>query len=158
MHRVRLPHLLRPLHPAHPLQRARHRGWIEYASTCLNDIAALYAAEAPTFPTKLATLTARLSRLEGEVQGPYFAPNLSLVDAAFGPVFRYFEVFQMLDLPDCMPDTPQLTRWRQELQSRPSVAAAVGTDYPERLAAFLRARSSHLGDGARASQNLRSPT
>jgi glutathione S-transferase len=142
-----------PLHPLHPLHRARHRGWIEYASACLNDIAALYSADATTFSAKSAALTTRLSRLEAEVQGPFFAGDFSLVDAAFAPVFRYFEVFQSLGLPDPMPDTPNLTLWRQALAQRPSVAGAVGADYAARLAAFLRARSSHLGDLARGLEN-----
>jgi glutathione S-transferase len=34
----------KPLHPADPLKRAEHRGWIEFGSTVLNDIAGLYSA------------------------------------------------------------------------------------------------------------------
>src|ERR1700704_5402602 len=35
----------KPLHPADPLTRAEHRGWIEFGSTILNDIAGVYAAQ-----------------------------------------------------------------------------------------------------------------
>src|ERR1700682_2342672 len=42
-----------PLHPADPLKRAEHRGWIEFGSTVLNDIAGVYSApDAATFKTK----------------------------------------------------------------------------------------------------------
>src|SRR3977135_3205239 len=34
----------KPLHPADPLTRAEHRGWIEFGSTVLNEIAGFYAA------------------------------------------------------------------------------------------------------------------
>jgi glutathione S-transferase len=34
----------KPLHPADPLRRAEHRGWIEFGSSVLNDIAGFYAA------------------------------------------------------------------------------------------------------------------
>src|SRR5579862_9196604 len=34
----------RPLHPADALRRAEHRGWIEFGSAVLNDIAGLYSA------------------------------------------------------------------------------------------------------------------
>src|SRR4030088_1493593 len=34
----------KPLHPADPLRRAEHRGWIEFGSTVLNDIAGFYEA------------------------------------------------------------------------------------------------------------------
>src|SRR6202007_1039880 len=33
-----------PLHPADPLARAEHRGWIEFASATLNDIWGFYTA------------------------------------------------------------------------------------------------------------------
>ena len=33
-----------PLHPADPLRRAEHRGWIEFGSAVLNDIAGFYSA------------------------------------------------------------------------------------------------------------------
>lgn len=142
----------RPLHPADPLARARHRGWIEYASATLTDIAGLYSADAASFLDRLARLTARLARLEDQIEGPFFAGGFSLVDAAFAPVFRYFAVFSALDLPQALPDLPRLAAWQRALALRPSVAAAVGRDYPERLAAFLRARPSYLGELARASQ------
>lgn len=142
-----------PLHPATPLARARHRGWIEYASATLADIAALYSADAASFPQRLERLTTRLTLLEDQIQGPFFDGAFSLVDAAFAPVFRYFTVFASLGLPQVVPDLPRLAAWQCALALRPSVAAAVGADYPERLAAFLRARSSHMGDLARASQN-----
>src|SRR5712672_1647565 len=35
----------KPLHPADPLRRAEHRGWIEFGSSVLNDIAGFYAAK-----------------------------------------------------------------------------------------------------------------
>src|SRR5437588_10076308 len=34
-----------PLHPRDPLQRAEHRGWIEFGSTVLNEIAGFYGAK-----------------------------------------------------------------------------------------------------------------
>jgi len=34
----------KPLHPIDPLARADHRGWIEFGSSVLNDIAGFYAA------------------------------------------------------------------------------------------------------------------
>ena len=33
-----------PLHPADPLERARHRGWIEFGSQLLNAIGRFYSA------------------------------------------------------------------------------------------------------------------
>ena len=49
-----------PLHPADPLERARHRGWIEYGSAILNRIARLYSAPGPT------ALATEARELQGE--------------------------------------------------------------------------------------------
>ncbi len=141
------------LHPADPLERARHRGWIELASAVLNDIAGLYSARDPaTHAEKRANLARKFDRLEAELgPGPYFdGDRFSLVDCAFGPVFRYFDVFEALGEPGFFEDCPKLRAWRAALAVRPSVRGAVGPDYETRLRAFLEKRPSTLGALARA--------
>ena len=136
----------RPLMPADPLARARTRAWVEFASTVLSDIAGLYnAPDEAAFTAKRHTLHARFAHLERELAAPWFAgPDFGLVDAAFGPVFRYLDVFEAeADLP-LAGGLPRLAAWRAALAARPSVAAAVAPDYPTRLRAFLLARPSHL--------------
>src|SRR3979411_447537 len=55
----------KPLHPADPLRRAEHRGWIEFGSTVLNDIAGFYAApDEATFKARTSKLEQRFARLE----------------------------------------------------------------------------------------------
>src|SRR6202040_604622 len=50
-----------PLHPADALERAEHRGWIEFGSAVLNDIAGFYAArDEATFKIKTSQLDRRL--------------------------------------------------------------------------------------------------
>lgn len=136
------------LHPHAPLERARHRAWIEFASATLGSIAGFYAAaDAEAFERKRAEPAAKMAWLERALgDGPYFAGGrFSLVDAAFAPVFRYFDVFDAVLPPLSMFDeTPKLRAWRGALAARPSVRGAVAADYPERLAAFLRARGPHL--------------
>ena len=136
------------LHPAEPITRARHRAWIEFASTVLADIAGLYAApDEAGFAAKERSLRAKFERLDQEVApaGPYFAgAPFRLVDAAFAPVFRYFDAFEALAGLDIPSGLPRVRAWREALAARPSVQGAVGADYPERLAAFLAARGSHL--------------
>src|ERR1043165_3388000 len=47
----------KPLHPADPLRRAEHRGWIEFGSAVLNDIGSFYAApDEATFAVRIAQL------------------------------------------------------------------------------------------------------
>jgi glutathione S-transferase len=135
------------LHPVDPLDRARHRSWIEFGSAILNDIAGLYAApDEAALRSKIAALRTKFSRVESEFgKGPWFGgPTFGLVDAVFGPVFRYFDTFDRIGDFAILTDLPKVAAWRARLASRPSVAKAVGADYPDRLHSFLAARRSHL--------------
>lgn len=137
-----------PLHPADALARAEHRSWIEFGSSVLNDIAGLYAApDADALDGKARALAAKFALLDQRVSaaGPYFdGARFSLVDAAFGPVFRYFDAFDRIADFGILADKSRVAAWRQALAARPSVRAAVSPEYPQRLWAFLLARNSHL--------------
>src|SRR6266403_3783491 len=137
----------KPLHPADPLRRAEHRGWIEFGSAVLNDIAGFYAAaDEATFKAKTIQLEQRFARLETRLAGsPWFdGDSFSLVDAVFGPVFRYFDVFDGIADFGILAGKPKLARWRQNLAARPSVKSAVSADYPSMLRDFLDRRNSWL--------------
>lgn len=136
-----------PLHPADPLTRAEHRAWIEFGSSILNDIAGLYnAPDAVAFGQKTDALRRKFDLIEARMgSGPYFAGDrFSLVDAAFGPVFRYFDVFDRIDAFNVFAATPTVAKWRGSLSVRASIKAAVSADYEEHLWQFLLARKSHL--------------
>jgi glutathione S-transferase len=137
----------KPLHPADPLRRAEHRGWIEFGSAVLNDIAGLYsAADEAAFKAKTAQFEARLARLEARIAAsPWFdGEAFSLVDAVFGPVFRYFDVFDGIGDFGILAGKLRLARWRASLAARPSVKSAVSADYPALLSDFLRRRNSWI--------------
>ncbi len=136
-----------PLHPPDALRRAEHRGWIEFGSAVLNDIAGFYSApDEPVFEAKVASLSLKFGRLESRLAGnPWFdGDRFSLVDAAFGPVFRYFDAFDRIGDFGILDDRPKIHAWRAALAARPSVANAVGDDFDERLMDFLRRRNSWL--------------
>jgi glutathione S-transferase len=137
----------KPLHPADPLVRAEHRGWIEFGSAVLSDIAGFYAAkDEATFKAKAAQLEQKFARLEARIKAaPWFdGENFSLVDAVFGPVFRYFDVFDATADFGILSGKPKLARWRKALAARPSVPMAVSTDYPALLRDFIERRNSWL--------------
>lgn len=137
----------KPLHPADPLTRAEHRAWIEFGSAVLSDIAGFYAApDEATFKAKTSQLEQRFARLEARVAAaPWFdGENFSLVDAVFGPVFRYFDVFDEIADFGILVGKPKLACWRKSLAARPSVRAAVSVDYPTLLRDFLKRRNSWL--------------
>ena len=134
------------MHPADPLARAEHRAWIEFGSAILNDIAGLYAApDQSAFNTKAAALREKFIRVEKRLKGPWFdGERFSLVDAVFGPVFRYFDAFDRIGDFGVLANLPKVAAWRAALSARPSVQTAVSPDYPALLWDFYRTRGSHL--------------
>ena len=135
-----------PLHPTDPLVRAEHRAWIEFASAILNDITGLYnAPDEAAFAAKVAALHGKFTRVEGRLKGPWFdGERFSLVDAVFGPVFRYFDALDRVGDFGILTGLPKVGAWRVALAVRPSVIAAVLAEYPALLWNFYRARGSHL--------------
>jgi glutathione S-transferase len=137
----------KPLHPADPLARAELRGWIEFGSAVLNDIAGFYAArDEATFKARAAQLEQKFAKLESRLAAsPWFdGESFSLVDAVFGPVFRYFDLFDEIGDFGILAGKPKLARWRKALAARPSVRAAVSADYPALLRDFIGRRESWL--------------
>jgi glutathione S-transferase len=135
------------LHPTDPLAKAKHRAWIEFGSNILNTIAGFYHAQTEVIlEQKRIELVNRFAWIERHWQGDrYFAGNnFSLVDAVYGPIFRYFDVFDAIADFQVFADTPQVSNWRQALRDRPSVQQAVSADYSQQLLAFITQQKSHL--------------
>ncbi len=135
------------LHPDAPLERAQHRAWVEFGSAVLNAVWAFYAApDETTLQAKVNDLRNRFEQLEATLgTGPYFAgEHFSIVDAAFGPVFRYFDVFETIGDFGFFTDLPKVVAWRAQLALRPSVQTAVKRDYPQQLRQFLINRGTAL--------------
>ncbi len=136
-----------PLHPDDTMTRAQHRGWIEFGSSILNDIAGFYATkDADVFDDKIESLNAKFATLEEQLgDGPYFAGDkFTLVDAVFGPVFRYYDTFDVIGDFGVLTGKVKVQSWRTALSTRPSVKEAVSQEYPELLWEYLLNRKSHL--------------
>ena len=131
---------------ADPLDRGRERAWVEYASATLNDIGQLYSAPtAEAFGAAKQALNRRLANLEPEIAAPWFAgEQFGLVDAAFGPAFRYLDIFERRSGLALVDRLPKLASWAAALAARPSVKGAVSRDYEQGLIAFVMAKKSHL--------------
>ena len=116
------------LHPADALERAQHRAWIEFGSAILNDIAGLYgAADEAAFSIKVAALRAKFMRVESRLKGPWFdGERFSLVDAVFGPVFRYVDAFDRIGDFGILAGLPKVGVWRRALATRPTVQTNPG--------------------------------
>ncbi|NKB59774.1 MAG: glutathione S-transferase family protein [Alphaproteobacteria bacterium] len=137
----------KPLHPGDPLARARHRSWIEFGSSILNRIAGFYNARSnEDLREKANKLSEMFQRVEEELgDGLWFdGDRFSLVDAVYGPIFRYFDVFDKIADFSIFTDKPKSQAWRQNLAARPSIGNAVAPDYPNRLFDFLSKWNSAL--------------
>jgi glutathione S-transferase len=132
--------------PVVPLERARERSWVEFGAQALADIYRLYTErDAAQFEIERRAIAAKLERLEKEVAGPWFnGEKFGLVDAAFGPVFRYLDVFDRRLGSPLIERGPKVRAWSEALAQRPSVRAAVGPDYAERLIEFVDSKRSYL--------------
>lgn len=134
------------LHPADPLERARHRSWIAFASETLNAIGGFYSAPNENFEAKRQALKGMFAKVEAEVEGPYFAgETFHMIDAAWGPVFRYLDVFDGIADFRLLDGLQKVPEWRKALAARETVQTAVPDGYPERLIQFLKKRESELG-------------
>ncbi len=134
------------LYPGDPLEKARHRAWIAFASETLNAIGAFYSApDASAFDARRDALAAQFNRVEPEIAGPYFAGSAyHLVDGVWGTVFRYLDVFDTIADFGLLADAPVARLWRDWIRDRPSDRKAASPDYAERLTAFLKSRNSHI--------------
>jgi glutathione S-transferase len=135
-----------PLHPADPLARAEHRAFIEFGSAVLNDIWGLYSAvDQAAFAAEVSALREKLLRVEDRLKTPWFDGEcFSLVDAVFGPVFRYFDAFDRIADFGILAGLPKTAAWSAALVARPSIQRAVSPEYPALLWEFYRTRGSHL--------------
>jgi glutathione S-transferase len=132
--------------PSEPIQRARTRAWIEYASATLADIGKLYSApDFAAFDASIRALKLRFDVLENEVAGPFFnGARFGLADAAFAPVFRYLDVFERELGMTLVERGRRVAAWSEEIGIRPSVIGAVPLDYADRLLNFAIAKNSYL--------------
>lgn len=135
------------LHPPTPIDRAKHRAWMEFGSAILADIWTIETtADQKAFDGALAQLRRKFARLEQELgDGPFFAgARFSLVDAVFAPVFRYFDVFEEIRDLGVFMGLERIQAWRRQLAERASVRNAVVPEYSELLKAFLKRKAGIL--------------
>jgi len=128
------------LHPADPLEKARHRAWMEFGASMLADIWVVETTkDSAEFDTRVATLRGKFQRIEAlPALGRWFAGDrFSIVDAVFAPVFRYFDTFDRMAPLGVLDGLPRIAAWRAALAERPSVRGAVVPDFAERLRAFV---------------------
>lgn len=131
------------LHPANPLERARHRSWNEFGGVLAGNLWGYYTApDQDAVDSALADIKAKLTILEGELaknkSGDFFGgEKFSTVDAVYAPIFRYFDMFeQEIDL-DIVGDLKRVKKWQKALSNSASVKAVVPADFNQLLKQFI---------------------
>lgn len=133
------------LQPKDPYERHLHKAWMSYATALFDKIYALsFAPKQAEFDRVQHDIRGALLLLEKQIKGPFFAgADFHLVDAAFAPAFRYYELFDQLDGLQ-IPLPPRVQVWRENLLSRTSVAEAVQPGYLEDLKANMIDRGGYM--------------
>jgi glutathione S-transferase len=135
------------LHPADPLARARHRGWIAFGAEVLTDLQHYATAtDGVALAAAHDALLKKFRRLEASLaEGPYFAGlHFSMVDVSFGPVFRQVDALETIAPAGFLDGLPRMERWRRALMERESVRTSAPADYAERYLRRLRQLDAEL--------------
>ncbi len=122
------------LQPADPLERARNRAWIEFASNALGNLYMMKMSKDEENYTRyrdqLVDLLLRVEQRLGD--GPWFnGEQFSLADTAFAPLFRQ----------DCVADNqlsvidpksmPKVAAWASRLLALPEVRDSVVEEFED---------------------------
>lgn len=118
------------LQPRDPFDRARHRSFIQLTSEMLSDLDRLIAA-ADESEARMAVqvLRGKLAHFEQELAngpGPYFAGEISAVDASAAPLLsRLLWIDELAPRLQLFANVPRVIGWRDALLERDSVARSL---------------------------------
>ena len=122
------------LQPKDPLDRAKNRAWIEFASNMLGNLYMMkMSKEEEKYDKYRERLIDQLQRVENRLgDGPWFnGADFSLADTAFAPFFRQDSVvdykLSVLD-PETMPKTDA---WARRLLALPAVRESVVDEFED---------------------------
>lgn len=135
-----------------PLEKAKQRAWIEFASSLVDDALAMFEAKDEIeFKQVVDNLRHKLRHLERNFFGQmYFIDDeFSLVDVAFAPALRNFEVLaDVLEIP-LYENLKYIPEWHRNLMERESVVKVVNEDFPKSLMGYVVEREGYLADRVR---------
>jgi glutathione S-transferase len=112
------------LHPADPLERARHRAWIEFSNVLGGPGWMIPASDdGDKAMAQASKVKEAFARFESEIVGPFFGgESFSLVDAAAAPLLQRLRWAQDI-APELalFDDAPKVIAWTDALLGRQSV-------------------------------------
>ncbi len=137
---VYTPHI----HPRDPLQKAKHRAWIEFSSGMFFDfIKVLKATDESEYKETLTVFTKQLAQLEKSLRGEFFDQEFSLVDIAFAPILLRIEFIKKV-VPTFLSDFSSVHRWSENILARDSVKNSYDPDIEQIFIQRFQSQSSYL--------------
>ena len=134
------------LQPADPLERARNRAWVEFASNMLgNHYMMKMSQDEDRYTRYRDTLVEKLLRVERRLgDGPWFnGEQFSLADTAFAPLFRHDSVAQrQMSIIDT-DSMPKVVAWADRLLALPEVRDSVVDEFDDLYLAALQKNGSY---------------
>ncbi len=134
------------LQPKEPLERAKNRAWIEFASNMLgNSYMMNNASDKDKYEKYRDVLESQLHRVENRLgSGPWFnGEQFSLADTAFAPMFAHDAVaeyrFSVIDFSGM----PRVGAWSKRLLALPAVKNSVVSEFDSLLLAGLEKTNSY---------------
>lgn len=129
------------LYPDDAFKRAQNRAWIEFGNDILNTTYEFYTTEdQKRFNHLKNTLIDRFEVLEEEIsEGPFFnGENFSMIDAVYGPVFRYHHRIAGYKDYALFEDSPNIQAWGDQLMQRSSIIQSVPESYDQDMTSYLK--------------------
>ncbi|BDA79061.1 glutathione S-transferase [Leptospira kobayashii] len=141
------------LHPTVPIEKAKQRAWIEFASAINMDQYLLtMTKDKQEFDKKLSDLNAKFSQLEailpnGFSDSLYFSgKTFQLIDTSFAPAFMRFDFLEKSKANlKFFENFPKLALWSKTLLSKDSVKNSVLPEVPEEYIRYIKDHNSYLG-------------
>lgn len=138
------------LHPADPLQRARHRAWTDYVPTFSSLLGNVYNCPEPDLlPSAMEKARTGLERLENALAAnqpdgaPFFAGDrLCLVDAAYAPFFQRFAIVDQKLQTGLLDDYPRVGAWAAALLASEAVSGSVAESFDTEYVSYLHRRGA----------------
>ena len=134
------------LQPRDPLERAKNRAWIEFASDMLGNLYQMKMSEDEAAYDKYRTLLVdQFRRVENRLgDGPWFnGTDFSLADTAFAPLFKQNSVadgkLSVID-PASMP---KVAAWGERLLALPEVRTSVVDEFEDLYLSAMQKNDSY---------------
>ena len=135
------------LHPADPLEKARHRAWIEFCSELLGrQHRMLTAKDEAGFNEAREALQQGLQRLDTVLatETPYFTGEpFHLVDSVYAPLFMRLALLKQSYALELVLST-RMQAWSDALLALDAVKTSVVEEFPMVFANFLKAQDGYI--------------